>query len=81
MERRLIASYGKDRILIADLCDRNQDEWAAGELLNLSDLLSATFPGMGRCRLAQMCSPGYCVEVEAVAGGFLAYERMVEDEA
>jgi len=81
MERRLIASYGRDRILNADLCDRNQDEWAAGGLLNLSDFLSATFPGMGRCRLARMCRSSYCVEIESVAGGFLAYERMVENEA
>ena len=81
MERRLIASYGKDRILIADLCDRNQDEWTIGELLNLSDLLSTAFPRVGQFRLLRACGSSYCIEVEAVAGGFLAYERMVEDEA
>lgn len=72
--RRLIAAYGEDRILVADLCDRNQDEWNAGELLNLADLISACFTKIGRCRYAAMCGTNYCVEIERVPGGFLAYE-------
>lgn len=76
--RRLIASYGPDRILIADLCDRNPDEWKVGNLLNAADLLGALLRSVdieaGAVAMAKACNDEYCVEVEAVPGGFLAYE-------
>jgi hypothetical protein len=78
VKRRLIASYGADRLLIADLCDLNHDEWKICDLLNTADLLRAILRGVGlevgQPRKMRACGPSYCVEVEAVAGGFLAYE-------
>jgi hypothetical protein len=83
LERRLIASYGKDRILVADLSEENQDEWMICDLLNAADLIGARlrqagFP-CGRPLKIRAESPGHCIEVEAVNGGFLAYELLVED--
>ena len=82
MKRRLIASYGRDRILIDDLSVENQDEWLCGELLNAADLIGARLRQIGnpcghpiKIRAER---PGHCVEIEAVDGGFLAYE-LVED--
>ena len=76
--RRLIASYGPDRILVADLCDQNPDEWKIGKLLNAADILKFTLARVGLAtgepRKAKACNSEYCVEVEAVPGGFLAYE-------
>ena len=72
--RRLIASYGVDRILISDLCDQNPDEWTAGSLLNFADLIAQCFATQGRWEVARMCNSSYCVEVDRVPGGFLAYE-------
>ena len=73
MNRHQIASYGPDRILVADLCDRNQDEWVAGELMNLADLVARGVVGKP-WQFARMRGSDYCVEVEPVSGGFLAYE-------
>ena len=78
LERRLIASYGKDRILVADLSEENQDEWLICELLNAADLIGARLRQVGvpcgRPLKIRAQLPGRCIEVEAVNGGFLAYE-------
>jgi hypothetical protein len=72
--RRPIATYDQNRMLVLDLCEINHDEQAVCGLLNLADLLSVCFFQRERCRLFSMCSPDHCVEVEAVVGGFWAYE-------
>jgi hypothetical protein len=82
LTRRLIASYGKDRILVADLSEENQDEWLCGELLNAADLIGARLRQVGdRCGpplRIRASTPGHRIEIEAVVGGFLAYE-LVDD--
>ena len=72
LKRRQIASYGSDGLLIADLCDRNPDEWEVAKILNLGDcvgLLVGEKPTLYRA-----IGSAYAIEIEQVPGGFIAYE-------
>lgn len=81
-KRRMIAAYGKDRILLADLCQDNQDEWIVGCLLNVADILTYLMDALGassgKLQRVKACKRDYCIEVEANEGGFLAWEVSLE---
>lgn len=82
VSRRMIAAYGRDRILLADLCADSPDQWHVGSLLNVADMMSCLMDqvgvGHGEVRKVRACKEKYCIEVEANEGGFLAWEVSLE---
>lgn len=82
VSKRMIAAYGRDRILVADLCSDNPDQWHVGSLLNVADMLSFLLAEFGttagRVRKVRACNENYCIEIEANEGGFLAWEVSIE---
>ena len=76
-DRVLIASYGPDRILSAELCKGDCDQWTVGNLLNVADMVRTLLRQVGldsgAARTAKACQGEYCIEVIAHEGGFLAY--------